>query len=176
MQKVIWIFGIIAGAGSAFIEYLYFSNPDATPQQMGQYTLLKIFILLIAIIFGLILVKKLNGNRIGIGKTLSSGLMISVIRALVMVVSFWFLYQPDGAFYSEKLNIAKLVATEKHEADTTISEEVRLQNIEDAYYQIEYQYKPYGYGKIALISSIASGIVMSILMAAFIAKNQMYQK
>lgn len=176
MQKVIWPFGIVAGLGSAFIEYLYFSNPNALPQQMGQYTILKIFVLLICLIFGLILIKKLNGNTISISRTLFSGVLMSVIRAFVMVLCFWYLYQPEGDFYKEKLNLAYRVATDKHQADTSITEEIRYERIEQAYEQIEFQYKPNGYAKIALLSSLASGFIISILMAAFIAKNQMYEK
>lgn len=176
MQKVIWPFGILAGLGSAYIEYLYFSNPNALPQQMGQYTLLKIFVLLICLVFALVLIKKLNGNTISISRTLFSGVLTSVIRAFVMVMCFWFLYQPEGEFYQDKLDLALRVATEKHQADTAITEEIRYERIKDAYQQIEFQYKPNGYAKIALLSSLASGVIISILMAAFIANNQMFKK
>ena len=89
MQKSIWILGVLAGLGCAFLEYLYFGSTSGDPRVMF---LAKAVILAVFLIFGLILIRKLNGGVISLGRTILSGVLISLIRAVVMILVFLSLY------------------------------------------------------------------------------------
>ena len=101
MQKSIWIFGILAGLLCALLEFLFFSSVNSNAVAMYVS---KIAVLVICLGAGLILTKKLLGGQISIARTLLSGILISMVRAAIMIIAFLALYAPDGAFYQVKVN------------------------------------------------------------------------
>ena len=108
MQKSSWIFGLLAGILSAIMEYLFFKSSESNANSMF---LSKIIILTLCIILGLILAKKLLGGKISISRALLTGGIISLVRAIVMIISFLVLYYPSGDFYKSKVEIAFEQAT-----------------------------------------------------------------
>ena len=48
--------------------------------------------------------------------------------------------------------------------------------LEEIKSQIAAQYKPAGYAMMSIGSSLVTGLIVSILMAAFIATNMMYKQ
>ncbi len=173
MQKSTWIFGLLAGVLSALIEYLFFKSTVSNSVVMYVS---KIVILSFCIIFGLILAKKLLGGTISIGRTLFIGGLISFIRAIILIISFLILYYPDGNFYQPSVKIAFEQATKKVEKDINIKPADKAMKLEENKKQIASQYEPIGYSLIAIGASITTGLILSILMAAFISTNMMYKK
>ncbi|MBR9859683.1 DUF4199 domain-containing protein [bacterium] len=175
MQKPIWIFGGLAGILSALVEFLFYNSPptDMAQSQSQVMYLIKIAIMVVCLIFGLILIKKLQGGVISIGRTIFSGVMISIIRASIMVIAFLVLYNPIGEFYEPH----KTQALEQAEITIQKNDEIEEKEaaIKDAKETIDGLFKPGGYTLAAYGSSLATGIILSVLMAAFIAKNMMYQ-
>ena len=103
MQKSSWIFGALAGILSATLEYLFFKSSESNANTMF---LSKILILTLCIVLGLILAKKLLGGTISIARTILTGGVISIVRAIVMIIAFMVLYFPNGEFYQSKVEIA----------------------------------------------------------------------
>jgi hypothetical protein len=173
MQKAIWVFGSIAGILSALLEYLYFKSDSFNHMTM---TLSKMAVLIVSVVFGLILVKKLLGGVVSIARTLLSGVLISLIRAAVMIAAFVFLYYPNGEFYAPKLQASYEMAAAKVEADESVKPADKETELETIKEQITFQFKPLGYSGLALASSLITGLIVSVLVAAFIAKNMMYEE
>ena len=173
MQKSSWIFGLLAGVLSAILEYLFFKSSESNANVMF---LSKIIILTLCIILGLILEKKLLGGTISISRTLLTGGIISFIRAIVMIISFLVLYYPNGDFYQPKVEIAFEQATKKVQQDDDIKPADKAMELEEIKGQIAAQYKPAGYAMMSIGSSLVTGLIVSILMAAFIATNMMYKQ
>ena len=171
MQKSIWIFGIIAGAFGASLEYLFFKNTSFSANTMY---LSKTLILAICIVFGLVLVKKLIGGTISIARTLLSGMLIAFIRSAVMIGSFLVLYYPSGEFYELKLQESYSQAEKKTAADEDILPADKESVLELTKQQIAGQFKPLGYSGLLIAESLIIGFIISILAAAFISKNMMY--
>lgn len=172
MQKSIWIFGIIAGAFCATLEFLYYQTGNFSAMTMY---LSKVAILIISIVLGLVLVRKLMGGTISIGRTLLSGVLISLIRAAVMIAAFTYFYQPNGDFYAAKLQESFEQAEKKIAADDQIKAEDKPNELEMAKQQIAVQFTPTGYAKLAIGGSAITGFIISILVAVFISKNMMYE-
>lgn len=173
MQKSIWIFGLLAGVLSALLEYLYFSSATFNHTTM---LLAKLMVLIICVVAGLILAKKLSGGVISIARTILSGVLISVIRAAVLIFAFVAHYYPNGDFYQPKLKQAYEQAEKKVSADDEIKAADKETELDIIKSQIEMQFKPLGYSGLAVGSSIITGLIVSILLAAFISKNMMYQQ
>ena len=173
MQKSIWIFGILAGIICALLEYLFFKSTGANANTMY---LAKLAVLLVCIVFGLILIKKLIGGTISIGRTIMSGVMIALVRAIVMIAAFSFFYYPSGEFYKEKLDISYEQAAKKIAADEKVKPADKPMALKETKAQIVNQYQPTGYSLITIGMSIVTGLIISILMAAFIGTNMMYQE
>ena len=173
MQKPIWIFGGIAGILSASLEYLFYSGQIDNSKFMY---LLKVFILLICIVFGLILIKKLIGGVISIARTLLSGILISVVKSLITIAVFLALYAPDGSFYEPHLQKAKTEATEIINEKSDLAEDEKPAKIIEAHSYIDGQFKPLGYSVSTIIEGLVTGFIVSLLMAAFIATNMMYKE
>ncbi|MEY2924329.1 MAG: hypothetical protein RLZZ337_877 [Bacteroidota bacterium] len=172
MQKSIWIFGIIAGAFCATLEFLYYKTENFSAMTMY---ISKMAVLAISIVLGLILVRKLLGGTISIGRTLLSGVLISLIRAAVMIGAFTYFFQPNGDFYAPKLQEAFVQAEKKIEADENIKKEDKPNELELAKQQIAGQFTPRGYATLAIGGSVITGFIISILTAVFISKNMMYE-
>jgi hypothetical protein len=172
MQKSIWIFGIIAGAFCATLEFLYYKSTNFSAMTMY---LSKVAVLIICVVLGLILVRKLLGGTISIGRTLLSGVLISLIRAAVMIGFFTYFYQPNGEFYAAKLQESFVQAEKKVTADEQIKPEDKPNELELAKQQIASQFSPRGYATLAIIGSVITGFIISILTAVFISKNMMYE-
>ncbi len=171
MQKSIWIFGGIAGIFSAFLEYLFYSSDNFSPMTMY---LAKGLVLIICVVFGLILIRKLLGGTISIGRTLLSGSLIALVRALVLIISFMIFYYPNGEFYQPKVNEAIELAKDKIANDDQIAEEDKSTELEITLQDIERQFKPMSYALLAIAQSLITGFIISILTAVFISKNMMY--
>ena len=173
MQKSIWIFGILAGLLCALLEFLFFrsSKSSAAAMYIG-----KIAVLVICVGAGLILSKKLLGGQISIARTLLSGVLISLIRAAIMIVVFLVLYAPNGAFYQAKVTESFEQASLKVQQDDNVKPADKPMELITVKEQIAAQYKPKGYIMICLGSSLVSGLIISILMAAFIGTNMMYKQ
>ena len=172
MQKAIWGLGALAGVLCAVLEYLFFKNTGASANTMYMA---KMAILIISVIFGLVLVKKLIGGSISIARTLLSGVLIAMVRALVMIAAFSFLYYPSGDFYKTKLDTSYEQAAKKINADSKIKPADKGMKLEELKVQIKKQYEPMGYALITLGMSIVTGLIISVLMAAFIGTNMMYE-
>lgn len=172
MQKSSWIFGLLAGILSAIMEYLFFKSSESNANSMF---LSKIIILTLCIILGLILAKKLLGGTISISRTLLTGGIISLVRAIVMIISFLVLYYPSGDFYKSKVEIAFEKATLKVQQDEDIKPADKAMELEEIKGQIAAQYEPAGYAMMSIGSSLVTGLIVSILMASFIATNMMYK-
>jgi tetrahydromethanopterin S-methyltransferase subunit F len=170
MQKSIWIFGIIAGIICAVLEYLFFKAVGSSANVMFVS---KIAVFTVCLIFGLILAKKLQG---GIISTILSGLLISLIRAGVMIIVFLYLYSPSGEFYQPRADEAFVVAAAKVDADELIKPADKEMELDIIKGQIARQYEPVGYSLVTIGGSLVTGLVLSILMAAFIGKNMMYEE
>ncbi|MDB4160881.1 DUF4199 domain-containing protein [Bacteroidia bacterium] len=173
MQKSIWIFGTIAGILCAVLEYLFFGGEGGNANVMF---LAKIAILLICIVAGLILIRKLMGGVISIARTIMSGVLISLVRALVMVMAFGFLYYPNGSFYKAKTQEAWEQAEKKVAVDEKIRPADKPMELEVIKEQIAALYRPHGYTMITIGGSLISGLIIAILMAAFIGTNTMYNE
>ena len=173
MQKSIWIFGILAGLVGASLEYIFFKDTSFSANTMY---LSKTLILVICVVFGLILVKKLLGGTISIARTILSGLLISLVRAAVMIIAFLALYSPNGEFYQEKVEQSFVQAEKKIAADDDIKPADKATILEETKNQIKSQFEPLGYSGLLIGESLIIGIVISILTAAFISKNMMYQE
>jgi cytochrome b subunit of formate dehydrogenase len=173
MQKSIWIFGILAGIICAVLEYLFFGSQDGSANVMFMA---KIAVLVIFTISGLVLIRKLKGGIISISRTILSGLMIALIRAVVMIIAFGFLYYPNGEFYKFRSDQAIQVATNQMNANEAVKPADKEMKLEETIEQITFQYKPKGYSLIAVGSSIITGLIISILTAAIIGTNMMYNE
>lgn len=173
MQKAIWVFGSIAGVLSALLEYLYFKSDNFHHMSM---TLSKMAVLIVSVVLGLVLVKKLLGGIISIARTILSGVLIALIRAAVMIAAFVFLYYPSGEFYAPKLQEGYEMAAAKVQADESVLPADKETEIEELKEQIGFQFKPLGYSGLAIASSLITGLIVSVLVAAFIAKNMMYEE
>ena len=172
-QKSLWVFGILAGLLCAILEYLFFSTTSSSANTMF---ITKIAILAIFVGAGLILLRKLLGGVISIGRTVFSGLLISFIRAIVMIIVFIFLYQPNGEFYQPRVQEAYAQAEKKVAADDKIKDADMPMELALIKEQIASLYKVPGYSMITLGGSLVTGLVVSILMAAFIGTNMMYNE
>jgi hypothetical protein len=172
-QKSLWIFGIVAGILCAVLEYLFFSTTGSSANTMF---ITKIAILCICIGAGLILLRKLSGGVVSIARTVFSGLLISFIRAIVMVIAFIVLYQPSGEFYQPRVQEAFVQAEKKVTADEKIKDADKPMELSLIKEQISELYRVPGYAMITIGSSLITGLVMSILMAAFIGTNMMYNE
>jgi len=173
MQKSIWIFGVLAGLLSSLLEYAFFSS---TLSNANTMFLAKITVLVCCIVLGLILTRKLIGGVISIARTLLTGGLISLIRAIVLSIFFGVLYYPDGSFYQPKIDIAFEQAALKIKQDSTIKPADKSMELMEIQSQIEAQYQPTGYTLLSIGSSLITGLIVSILMAAFISTNMMYNK
>lgn len=171
MQKSIWIFGILAGIICAVLEYLFFASEGGSANVMF---IAKIAVLAIFTISGLVLIRKLKGGIISIGRTIVSGLMIALVRAVVMIIAFGFLYYPNGDFYKHRSDQAVQVATDQMNANDAVKAADKKMKLEETIEQITFQYKPTGYSLIAIGGSLVTGLVLSILTAAIIGTNMMY--
>ena len=173
MQKSIWVFGIIAGILCAVLEYLFFGGEGGNANVMF---LAKIAVLVICAAAGLILIRKLMGGVISIARTVMSGVLISLVRALVMVIAFGFLYYPSGAFYQAKTQEAWNQAENKVASDDKIKPADKPMELAVIREQIAALYQPTGYAMITIGGSLVSGLIVAILMAAFIGTNTMYNE
>ncbi len=173
MQKSIWIFRTLAGALSAFLEYLYFSSSNFSPMTLF---IAKMAVLIICVVFGLVLIRKLLGGSISVARTLLSGSLISLTRAIVMIGVFLFLYYPSGEFYQPKIQEALQIAENKVMADENIKDADKEEEIRITQADITPQFKPLGYSGIAIASSLITGLIISVLVAAFISTNMMYKE
>ena len=173
MQKSSWIFGALAGILSATLEYLFFKSSESNANTMF---LSKILILTLCIVLGLILAKKLLGGTISIARTILTGGVISIVRAIVMIIAFMVLYFPNGEFYQSKVEIAFEQAAKKVQQDDEIKPADKAMELKEIKNQISAQYKPAGYAMMSIGSSLVTGLIVSILMAAFIANNMMYKQ
>jgi hypothetical protein len=173
MQKSSWVFGSLAGILSAILEYLFFKSSESNANTMF---LSKILILTLCIVLGLILAKKLLGGKISIARTLLTGGVISFIRAIFMIIIFMVLYYPNGDFYQPKVEIAFDQAAKKVQQDDDIKPADKIMELNEIKNQIAAQYKPAGYAMMSIGSSLVTGLIISILMAAFIATNMMYKQ
>lgn len=173
MQKPIWLFGGIAGVLCALLEYLFYSGQNFDSKSMY---LVKIAILLICIIFGLILIRKLLGGTISIGRTILSGVLIATVKSVVTIIAFLALYAPHGEFYENHLSKAKKEAVEIISQDKEVAQQDKAAKIKEAEHFISGQFQPLGYSISTLIEGWVTGFVISVLMAAFIATNMMYKQ
>jgi hypothetical protein len=173
MQKSIWIFGILAGLLCALLEFLFFKSVNASAAAMYVG---KIAVLVICVGAGLVLAKKLLGGQISIARTLLSGVLISMVRAAIMIIAFLALYAPDGTFYQAKVNESFEQAALKVQQDENVKPADKPMELATVKDQIASQYKPMGYILICVGSSLVSGLIISILMAAFIGTNMMYKQ
>ncbi|MFT6111929.1 MAG: hypothetical protein ACJA19_000274 [Bacteroidia bacterium] len=172
-QKSLWIFGIVAGLFCATLEYLFFSTTGSSANTMF---LTKIAILSVCVGAGLILLRKLSGGIISIARTVFSGLLISFIRAIVMIVAFILLYQPNGDFYQPRVEEAFIQAEKKVSADENIKDADKSMELDQIKIQIASLYKVPVYTLSTIGSSLVTGLIVSILMAAFIGTNMMYNE
>ena len=78
MQKSVWIFGIIAGAFSAYMEYMYFSGSDVS---LTATYISKILATIICVAFALVLLKKVLGEM-SIARTIFSGVLVAVTSVM----------------------------------------------------------------------------------------------
>ncbi|PCJ67918.1 MAG: hypothetical protein COA58_01915 [Bacteroidetes bacterium] len=173
MQKSIWIFGILAGALCAVLEYLFIISVNA---HSGINSFAKIAVLAICIIAGLVVTRKLLGGVISIARTLLTGILIALVRAAIMIVVFVFMYYPDGTFYEEKVQIGLEQVAASVDADESVKPADKEQEIERISANWVNQMKPQGYSVTAILMSIISGVFISILAAVFLSTNKMYQE
>lgn len=173
MQKSIWIFGTISGLICAALEFVFFGGEGGSANIMFVS---KIAVLLVGISSGLILIKKLLGGVISIARTVVSGVLIALVRSIAMVIVFGFLYYPDGAFYQTRTQEAWEQAEKKIAADEKIKPADKPMELEIVKEQISGLYQPKGYTMITIGGSLITGLIVSILMAAFIGTNTMYNE
>lgn len=173
MQKSIWVFGVVAGVICATLEYIFFGGEGGSANVMF---VAKIAVLFISIVAGIILIRKLLGGIVSIARVVMSGVLISLVRAIVMVIVFGFLYYPNGAFYKAKTEQAWEQAEKKVAADENIKPADKPMELEIVKDQIAGLYKPKGYTMITIGGSLISGLIISILMAAFVGSNTMYDE
>jgi hypothetical protein len=151
------------------MEYVYYQDIDLDTFRM--FWLAKMFVLFVTVVFGIIAVKKLSGGVISIARTLFTGGLISFIRAITMVIAFSILYYPDGEFYQK----AKDISFEQMEKKVEAGELERV-DLAGAKGRIESQLSLSGYSVSTLFGSLITGLVVSVLMAAFVATNKMYEE
>jgi hypothetical protein len=172
LKRPIWLFGLIAGILSAGYEYTFYISDSGDSKIMY---LAKISIMVICVIFGLILIRKMLGGTISIGRTLLSGVSIGILRSLIMVAAFLVLYYPDGNFYKPYEQSALVQAEEIVMADEEIDADKKEAAIQEIKQRIVQVLKPKGYIVSTIIEGLVTSFVISILTAAFIATNMMYK-
>ncbi len=172
MQKSIWIFGGIAGVLCAVLEYLFFNSSEGSANVMYAT---KLVVLVVCLSFGLVWIRRQLGGTVSIARTLLSGIMISLVRAIVMIASFTFFYYPTGDFYKPKLEESYVQAEKKISSDDKIKSADKEMVLEETKKQIANQYTPQGYMLITVGMSLVTGFIFSVLMAAFISTNLMYK-
>ena len=173
MQRAIWLFGGVAGVLSATLEYLFYSGDNFNSQTLY---LSKIILLAICVIFCIILVKKLKGGIISIGRTILSGLMVAVVKGIVCIAAFIVLYAPDGEFYERHAQEAMVEAERIINQETDLSTDEKVKKIAEAEHYLKKQFQPLGYSTSTLLESLVTAFVISVLMAAFVGTNMMYQQ
>jgi hypothetical protein len=173
MQKSIWIFGILAGVLCGLLEFLFFKSTTSTAAALY---VTKLAVLVICVSAGLVLTRKLLDGTISIARTLLTGLLISLVRAVVMIVFFLVLYAPNGKFYQPKIDAALLLAADKVQNDDKIKPADKPMELEQNEIQIKRQYEPIGYSLLCIGASLISGFIISILVGAFISTNMMYEE
>ena len=75
----------------------------------------------------------------------------------------------------EIAEIAFEQATLKVKQDENIKPPDKAMELEEIKGQIAAQYEPSGYAMMSIGSSLVTGLIVSILMASFIAKNMMFK-
>lgn len=140
------------------------------------FFLAKMAILVICVIFGLILIRKMIGGQISIGRTLMSGALIAVVKSVICAMVFLTLYLPSGAFYEPHKDKAIEQTKELVMANEEIPEADKESSIAKMSERIELNFKPAGYLMITTIESLITAFVISVLMAAFIGTNMMYKE
>ena len=93
-----------------------------------------------------------------------------------MIIVFIFLYQPNGEFYQPRVQEAYVQAEKKVAEDDKIKDADKPMELALIKEQIASLYKVPGYSMITLGGSLVTGLVVSILMAAFIGTNMMYNE
>jgi len=142
----------------------------------GINSFAKIVILAICVIAGLILSKKLVGGVISIASTLITGILISLVRAGVMIAAFSFLYYPNGDFYKSKIDDGVVTITASVDADNAVAPADKAMEVERISANWRNQMHPQGYAVTALLMSLVSGFFISILAAVFLSTNMMYKQ
>lgn len=168
MKHVYWVFGVIAGLLSVAIEYVHFSN-ISNLETFRLYWMAKLFVLAMCVVFGIIAMKKTSGGAISIARTLFTGGLISFIRAIVLILAFAIMYYPDGAFFDSAVELSYEQLDKMVEAGEMESKDLDMRKS-----KLASQFTVRGYAISTLFGSLITGLVISVLMAAFVSTNKMY--
>ncbi len=167
MGKYYWIFGGIAGGFSVLSEFLLFSGKLGFHRSSGVL-MSKLGMLLICIIFGAILIKKMNGS-ISMARTMLSGTLIALICAAISIGGYTSMSEVDKNFF-DKAKTYNIQIWEEQNADNP----EELAKKEDKVQQIEQSYSLQQYAGFTLVGYLVSGLIVSLFTAAFLANKSAF--
>jgi len=164
MARYYWIFGGVAGLFSFVLEFLLFSGRLGFDKSPGVL-LAKLGALMICIVFGSVLVKKLRGS-ISSARTILGGAMIALICSAISIGGYTYMSQAKPEF----LDAAKAYSMERWEQDNADKPEV-LEKRTEKLEEVDSSYSLRSYVAFTLIGYLVSGLLVSIFTAAFIARK-----
>lgn len=164
MAKYYWIFGGIAGTFSFVLEFLLFSGRLGFDKSPGVL-LAKLAALMICIVFGNVLIKKLRGT-ISSARTILGGPLIALICSVISIGGYTYMSQAKPEF----MEAAKEYTLGRWEQDNVDNPEVLEKKVEKIE-EIENSYGLQSYVAFTLIGYLVSGLLVSIFTAAFIARK-----
>jgi len=167
MGKYYWIFGGIAGIYSVLSEYLLFTGRLGYDRS-GGVLMSKLVVLLLCIVFGSILIKKINGT-ISSARTMLSGALIALICSVISIAGYTFMSQNDPTFFDGAKEYS-LSTWEEHNADKPDVLAKRDEQIA----QIESGFGIQQYVGFTLIGYLVSGLLVSLFTAAFLSNKNAF--
>lgn len=175
MSKYYWIFGGAAGLFSVVMEYLLFSGRLGFDKSSGVI-FSKLGALLICIIFGTILIKKMSGT-ISFIRTTIGGVTMALICSTVAITGYTAMHYPDGSFFNE----AKIYSLEKWEEHTLKTQAEEAQEVSEEEFQkmkdarsteIDREFGLQMYVGFTLVGYLLFSLLVSAFTAAFVADRQ----
>ncbi len=162
MSKYYLIFGGIAGAISALLEYFLYKGVFGFDSMAGVIYG-KILALVVCIVFGVVLIKKLNGG-ISFLRTSFSGLMIAIVCSTFSGIGYSMMHYPDGSFFNEAKEYAydEWIKTNKDNPE----EMAKISEVKSA---IESRFTVMYHSALEFGLYLVVGVVFTAFFAGFIA-------
>jgi len=161
MNKVYAILGGIGGIFTSFFLYMYLTLELYTSREYNLlYRLSSPVILFITVLFAIIAIKKLNGNRISFMRCMFTGFIISIIAGLVQFAFYTTFYfaRPEIIAKAEKISEQQFMADKEIKTLPADQQAQKLQRLQS-------QFKPGG----TLLSTVFTFFLICMIEAVIIA-------